>query len=90
MTVKKKWRGLHSGRYRREPMERAFAEAWQEFCLSSVATKGQPTFLDYLLTTDQRNPLPVSDRDRLVACTVVQWLGSTVGQQFLLQVGSDR
>lgn len=90
MSVRKKWQGIHSGRYQREPMERAFAKAWQEFCESSVATDGQPTLLDYLLTTDQQHPLPASDRDRQVACTVIQWLGSSVGQQFLSQIGFGR
>ncbi len=31
------------------------------------------------------NP-PLTDRDWLVACTVVQWLGSPVGQHFLEHV----
>lgn len=51
--------------------EAAFAELWDELC-----ERGQ---LEYLLAQ-------ISGRDRMVAATVIQWLGSNCGQYFLKQV----
>ena len=40
--------------------------------------------LDYLLAEDSNYPKgEVTERDRKVAATVIQWLGSPVGQSFL-------
>ena len=82
-----KHKGLSTYRFRDNPEERRFAEAWQ-------ATNDNGRTLDYLL--DPRNgehlgsPLPVGDREREVAATIVQWLGSPVGQGFLRDLGYER
>lgn len=63
-------------------MEQRFALAWQEENEEPSGVKG---VLAYLLG-DGHRPGEVSERDRLVAATVVQWLGSPVGQAFLSRV----
>ena len=42
--------------------------------------------LDYLLATDNRPCGDVTPRDAEVAATVIQWLGSPVGQRFVKEV----
>ena len=86
VKIKKGWQGLHANRYSREPLERAYAAAWQKFCEGANSPGGHPDHLDYLLSTDQSHPVLTGTRDREVACTVIQWLGSTVGQQFVSDV----
>lgn len=80
--IKPEYRGVSHHRYEREPLERLFAEKWQEINdrhLDPDAT------LKYLLSEDNK-PVRPSDRDRLVAATIIQWLGSPVGQAFLKNV----
>lgn len=76
-------RGLSTHRFRDNPEEQLFAEAWDAHNNSS--TRG---YLAYLLTTgDQRFPVEPTERDRQVAATVIQWLGSPVGRGFLEDLG---
>ena len=75
--------GLHANRLR-DPLhrlERLFAERWQR---ENTLTSGRPrVLLDYLLNGE------VSERDAVVAATVVQWLGSEIGQYFLEEVKNE-
>ena len=65
-------------------MEKLFAEAWENI---NNDPNGYATTLDCLLAEDNNRPLfEVTDRDRVVAATVVQWLGSPVGQNFVRDV----
>lgn len=82
MRVKKKHQGLHPYRYKDNPMENRFAAKWQE---ENDRTIGNG-LLEYLLGDGSKAARDVTDRDRLVAATVVQWLGSQVGQHFLKKV----
>lgn len=71
--------GLHRYRFRANPEEKRFADAWE--------LRGAPN-LEYLLSTDPNNHRqPVSDEAVTVAATVIQWLGSPVGQAFLSDLG---
>ncbi len=73
----KKIEGLHVHRYKNNPEERRFALAWAE-----------TSHLKYLLSTHYNNrPIDPSGRDQVVAATVIQWLGSPVGQDFLESLG---
>lgn len=67
--------GRFASRLSREPLERKFAQTWQE---ANDHTKT----LGYLMGNGSETG-HVSARDREVAATVIQWLGSTVGQAFL-------
>lgn len=82
----KKIKGLHTHRFKDNPEEFNFAEAWEK----------QNKFgnnLAYLLDdrhVQQGYPPTPSDRDYVVAATVIQWLGSPVGQNFLRDLGYER
>jgi hypothetical protein len=78
--IKKVHRGMHFERTRKEPLERAFALAWQELQESNTVS-----ILEYLLAKNNNRPLAgeISERDQLVANTIIQWLGTNVGQCFL-------
>jgi hypothetical protein len=66
------------------PEEVAFAKKWNE----QNQEKG---ILSYLLDPQNRgSSAHVSDRDRMVAATVIQWLGSPVGQNFLRELGYEK
>lgn len=65
-------------------MERVFAKEWEK---QNTDIWGKPNgrgALDYLMAEDPNNPMgEVTDRDRIVAATVIQWLGSPVGMCFI-------
>lgn len=79
--------GLHTHRYADNPEEKRFVEMWARMGLDG-------SNLDYLLTPaenhDNGRLEPASDRDRQVAATIIQWLGSPVGQSFLRDLGYER
>lgn len=81
--VPKKWQGLHPNRYGGNPLERKFAAAWAEI---NNDNRGVSTLAYLLCTGDQHDVKPPSDRDRQVACTVIQWLGSVVGERWVRDV----
>lgn len=77
MTIK----GLHTYRYADNPEEQRFAEAWEQ-------QNKYGRILEYLLSTHKYNhPVSVTEREESIAATVVQWLGSPVGQAFLFDLG---
>lgn len=69
-------KGLHQYRFKDNPMEKRFADTWEE------SNKSGRT-LEYLLSIDNRPNSDITERDREVAATVIQWLGSPVGMGFL-------
>lgn len=78
--IKKRYQGMNSFRYKENPLEHRFAKEWQK-----LEAQGRG-MLAYLLDDTNRGNGPVSPRDELVAATVIQWLGSPVGQGFLSSV----
>jgi len=75
-----KYEGRWQHRFKDNPLEKRFAKKWQE------QNKYGHT-LEYLLTNEiNKRDGNVSQRDRQVAATVIQWLGSPVGQSFLSEV----
>lgn len=77
-----KFRGLHHHRLRDNPEEKRFADAWDD-----SNTVGQ-TLAWLLHVGDQRGrPPDPSVHDIITSSTVIQWLGSPVGQTFLAQLG---
>jgi hypothetical protein len=84
--MKNKHVGLHSHRLHPKqgnPLEVRFAKAW-------ALSNEQGRTLDHLLnTTSSGSPPEASTADAIVAATVVQWLGSQVGQSFLCDVQGE-
>jgi hypothetical protein len=77
--------GLHTNRLRvrENVLENKFAEAWEK---ENSRSDGHD-LLDYLLALDNNNPRgEFSQRDATVAATIIQWLGTHVGQCFLRDV----
>lgn len=74
--------GLHTHRFADNPEEKRFAEAY--------AAKMGRRNLEWLLSCGGEVPAPLSERDETVAATMIQWLGSPVGQGFLRDLGYER
>ena len=87
-TVRKECQGRSPHRYKDNPLEKAFALAWQEANSNPTGPGLVRGTLAYLMDDNNRGtPVPpLSERDWDVANTVVQWLGSPVGQGFLEHV----
>lgn len=77
-------KGLHQNRFESNPVEKIFAKGWD-------GLNKQSNTLDYLLAEKINHPTfdEVSNRDRVVAATVVQWLGSPCGQGFLTEMRNN-
>ena len=74
-------KGLHTHRLTDNPEEKRFAEAWND-------QNKYGRILEYLLSTHPNNhPVMVNEQEESIAATVIQWLGSPVGQSFLFDLG---
>jgi len=81
-------KGLSQHRFKQNPLEKKFAQAWEKIntALTTQKPDGHGT-LDYMLAGNTNDPRgEVTPRDRQVAATVVQWLGSPVGEAFVKHV----
>lgn len=58
-------------------MEKKFADAWEEQA---------PRTIGYLLCGQDRHFHDYTQRDAEVAATIIQWLGSPVGESFVREV----
>ena len=74
-------------------LEKLYAEAWDELCQPKLHTLSMPDSLFCGPKKDMFNPIvpppnrtELTDRDRMVAATVIQWLGSNVGNSFVREV----
>ena len=83
-----KIQGLNHTRMEREPVEKAFVEVWRKLNIESSGPINDFPYrlLEHILSPKQPKIENISDRDVVVAETVVQWLGSSVGQSFLKEV----
>lgn len=83
MKIKLKYQGVSADRYCREPQERAFAEAWQK------ANENQRLLANIMSPGSSFSFMPrdLSAYDHKLAASVIQWLGSTVGQHWLAELG---
>lgn len=73
-------KGFNSHRLKKSIYERAFAKVWAEY---NCDPSGEVQLVECLLAHKGE---AVSDRDRQVAATIVQWLGSSVGMDFINEV----
>jgi hypothetical protein len=80
-------KGLHTYRFADNPEERRFAEAWDKEVNRETGVRHG--LLAYLLG-DGLLPTDVTAREEIVAATVIQWLGSPVGQGFLRNLGYEK
>jgi hypothetical protein len=81
-----KHKGLHTYRFKENPEEKRFAKAWED-------QNRYGKILAWLLDARSEQtgyPPDASERDEVVAATVIQWLGSPVGQYFLRDMGYER
>jgi hypothetical protein len=93
-TKKLRYLGLHTYRLRPEqdnPEELRFADAWAK--QNDDRTGMSTGTLAWLLHEGDQSgvhPVDPSLRDHAVAATVIQWLGSPVGQCFLRDLGYEK
>jgi len=75
--------GIHVDRLSRSDvgLEIKYAEAWKELPID---------VLDQILRVGDKCPLGfVTSRDEQIAATIIQWLGTDVGQDFIFIVQND-
>ena len=88
MAKKMKNRGLHQYRFKDNPEERRFAEAWEA---ENVRPNNITTMLNQMLGDGTMEGTHYSTpREVEVAATVIQWLGSQCGQFFLKELGYSK
>jgi hypothetical protein len=74
-------KGLHAYRLKDNPLEQKFAEAWDK---ENNRPYSATNLIDWLMDPgDHSMPEEASERDKVVAATIIQWLGSPVGQSFV-------
>ncbi len=78
--------GLHQYRFSTNPLEKKFAEAWEE--LNNRPHSGG-NCVDSIVSKDWNNPDYATEREIEICASVIQWLGSPVGQKFLRGVGFE-
>lgn len=82
-------KGKAQYRFDNNPVEKIFAELWEKENLSIYGKSNGSGILDYLLANNPNRPDgEVAERDREVAATVIQWLGSPCGQGFIRKAQS--
>lgn len=67
-------KGMKLYRFEDNPREEIFAQEWE---------KEAPNLLDYILSSSNRKDGIETQRDATVAATMIQWLGTPVGWNFL-------
>lgn len=85
-TVKDGFKGANAHRYKQNPLEKAFAVAWQD---ENSGLGKRYTILDALFDPSGRGGpgcRDITKQDWETANTLIQWLGSPVGQAFLVLV----
>lgn len=76
---------LNLHRLEQNPAERIFLEEWEKENTDYRGEKSYNGVLNYLMGTNN-TPEHVSHDQRVLAATVIQWLGSPVGLKFLDRV----
>lgn len=86
MKSKNKFRGKSTHRLADNPREKIFSDAWVKENKPANYPLVKYSLLEQLLSDDGgKTKADVSDRDEMIAATVIQWLGSPVGYQWLVE-----
>ena len=89
-SLKKQFQGLCTNRFDRNPDEKRWAEAWQR-ANEPLGPGDGYDLLTYLLDPEnQQFPREPSEEEYKVAATVIQWLGSPIGEDFVRCVLEER
>jgi hypothetical protein len=80
VAVVKSYQGLFANRYASEPLEEAFALAWQEI---NELAGGSHSHMAFLMDPANRDKMPLTEHEKSLSNTLIQWLGSPVGQGFI-------
>lgn len=78
-------KGLRQNRFSKNPLEKRFADEWELANESSFSTS---ILLDHILSEDEKYLHTCTTREREVAATIIQWLGTEIGQGFLDDVNN--
>jgi hypothetical protein len=73
--------GKHTHRHKQNPLEKVFSDKWEKENTHEYASG----ILDWLMGNGKDVGV-VTQHDATLAATLIQWLGSPVGQRFLLDV----
>ena len=80
-------KGINTQRFSSHPKEKIFAVEWEAINTDIHGKLSRDSILDFILAKRATHPMgEVTDRDREVAASVIQWQGSPVGLMFLRQV----
>lgn len=77
--------GVHAQRVRSDhnKLEAVLARRWREQQARVRGLNRGLGVLENLMTPVGQDPEPITQRDAAVAATVVQWMGSPIGQAFM-------
>lgn len=81
----KTYLGYHAGRLRRSALERRFHKQWKRHNEYSIATTKQ-SLLEGILKDPTTDRVDVGQREWSAVNTVIQWLGSEVGVEFIVDI----
>ena len=78
-------KGLHVSRLLSDEnkLEVIFAKEWEK---ANESFSSSSILLDHMLSQDTDYPHRVTEREQQVAATIMQWLGTEIGQGFLKDV----
>lgn len=79
-----KYIGLRPERTRYDVREEVFARIWRKYNKRDPGVNFNCTYLELILSTDEHTArTSLTQRDATVATTIIQWLGTNIGQCFL-------
>jgi len=83
--------GKNQHRFKDNPKELEFALKWEKLNTNYNGELDGLRTIDYILAENPNQPKgEVTERDRMVAATVIQWLGSPCGQTFLQEENIEK
>lgn len=76
--------GLFSERIEFNEKEKAFHESWkEENKIQSHVNQGMGTLQNLMVGKDEKPLYYITQNDRIIVATIIQWLGSNIGFNFL-------